>query len=277
LEEDEMEALHDFLLTHVQGDLLPWQAQVEAGEHFGLTSGQVEETALKLNILPSRYQRNRQTISTAQQLTLFQSKVAVIGCGGLGGYIIEELARLGIGNIKAIDPDVFEEHNLNRQILCSIPVLGKSKAEVAEARVRDINPAVHLIPIKDAFSKANGVELLHDINVVVDALGNIPTRIELAETCETLGIPLIHGAIGGWYGQITTQLPGDQTIQKIYGQRSEVRGMEKVLGNPSFTPAIIASMEVAETCKLLLNQGTSLHKRILFINILDMEIEDIRI
>jgi hypothetical protein len=72
-------------------------------------------------------------------------------------------------------------------------------------------------------------------------------------------------------------LPGDQTIQKIYGQRSEVRGVEKVLGNPSFTPAIIASMEVAETCKLLLNQGTSLHKRILFINILDMEIEDIGI
>jgi molybdopterin/thiamine biosynthesis adenylyltransferase len=143
--------------------------------------------------------------------------------------------------------------------------------------VRDINPAVHLIPIKDAFSKANGVELLHDVNVTVDGLDNIPTRIELAETCETLGIPLIHGTIGGWYGQITTQLPGYQTIQKIYGQRSEVRGVEKVLGNPSFTPAIIASMEVAETCKLLLKQGTSLHKRVLFINILDMEIEDIRI
>ncbi len=272
-----MDTLQNFLLAHTQGDLLPWEAQVQAAEYFSLTYSEIEEAALQLNILPSRYQRNRQTISTTQQFTLFHSTVAVIGCGGLGGYIIEELARLGVGNIKAIDPDVFEEHNLNRQILSTISVLGKPKADVAQARVNDINPAVNVIPIKDAFSKANGAELLHDANVVVDALDNIPVRIELAETCEMLKIPLVHGTIGGWYGQITTQLPGDKTIQKIYGRHSKATGVEKVLGNPSFTPAIIASLEVAETCKILLNQGTTLRKRVLFINLLDMEIEDIKI
>src|SRR6266567_2964839 len=119
LEAANMEELHRFLREHAEGDLLPWLAQNAAAERFGFSLAHVEETALAAGFLPARYQRNRQAISVNQQLTLFRSRVAVIGCGGLGGYVIEELARLGVGTIIAIDPDVFEEHNLNRQILSS--------------------------------------------------------------------------------------------------------------------------------------------------------------
>jgi molybdopterin-synthase adenylyltransferase len=272
-----MKKLDEFLKANVQGDLLPWKVHAQAMQEFSLSCGEVEEAALTLNILPARYQRNRKTITTPHQLKLFQSKVAVIGCGGLGGYIIEELARLGVGTIKAIDPDVFEEHNLNRQILCTFADLGKPKARVAQKRVKAVNPAIKIIPVVKPFSQENGIELLKGMDVIVDALDSVPTRIELAERCEKLKIPLVHGTIGGWYGQITTQLPGDGTVQMIYRNCKEAKGVERMLGNPAFTPAVVASLEVAEVCKLLLGLGTPLQKRMLFINMLDMEIDQIEI
>ena len=112
-----METLSLFIRDRAENQLLAWHHQLEASERFGATVTQVEEVALELEILPARYQRNRQIISVGDQLTLFRSQVAVIGCGGLGGYVIEELARLGVGRIVVIDPDRFEEHNLNRQLL----------------------------------------------------------------------------------------------------------------------------------------------------------------
>lgn len=272
-----MKKLNEFLKTNAQGDLLPWEIHKRAMNEFGLTCRDVEEAALALEILPARYQRNRKTITTLLQRKLFQSKVAVIGCGGLGGYIIEELARLGVGTIKAIDPDVFEEHNLNRQILCKVSDLGKPKAKIAKARVKSVNPAVKIISVVKPFSRENGLGLLKGMDVVVDALDSVPTRIDLAECCAALDIPLVHGTIGGWYGQITTQLPGDSTVQMIYRNCKDSKGVERMLGNPSFTPAVIASLEVAEVCKLLTNQGTQLRKRMLFINMLDMEVDQIEI
>jgi molybdopterin/thiamine biosynthesis adenylyltransferase len=272
-----MKKLAEFLKANAKGDLLSWDAHKKAMKEFGLTCRDIDEAALALDILPARYQRNRKTITTALQRKLFQSKVAVIGCGGLGGYIIEELARLGVGTIKAIDPDFFEEHNLNRQILCKVSDLGKPKAKVARARVKAINPAIKTISITIPFSQENGVALLKDMDIAVDGLDSVPTRIELAECCAALNIPLVHGTIGGWYGQITTQLPGDGTVQMIYRNCIDSKGVERMLGNPSFTPAVIASLEVAEVCKLLTGQGTLLRKKMLFINMLDMEVDQIEI
>lgn len=272
-----MKKLTEFLKANAQGDLLPWKAHEQAMKKFDLTCREIEEAALALDILPARYQRNRKTITTLLQRKLLQSKVAVIGCGGLGGYIIEELARLGVGTIEAIDPDIFEEHNLNRQILCKVSDLGKPKAKVAKTRVKAINPAIKVIPIVKPFSQENGIELLKGMDVVVDALDSVPTRIELAECCAALNVPMVHGTIGGWYGQITTQLPSDKTVQMIYRNCKDSKGVERMLGNPSFTPAVIASLEVAEVCKLLTDQGTLLRKKMLFINMLDMEIDQIEI
>lgn len=271
-----MEALHEFLKNSAAGDLIPWPVQMEAAQRFGISCGTVEDAALELGLLPSRYQRNRQAISVSRQLTLFRSRVAVIGCGGLGGYVIEELARLGVGTIVAIDPDVFEEHNLNRQILSTPATLGRAKTEAAAARVAEINPAVTLIPMQVAYSPENGGELLHGANVIVDALDSIPTRLSLAETCTELGIPMVHGAIGGWYGQVATQFPGDDTIKKLYSRWVAGKGVEQQLGNPSFTPALVASMEVAEVCKILLGQGATLRHRKMVVNLLDMEFEEVK-
>ena len=268
------------LLTFLRGwaedGLLPWRYQKAASEVFGLTLGEIEAAALEAGLLPVRYHRNGNTISLDQQLILFRSHVAVIGSGGLGGFVIEQLARLGVGKITAVDPDVFEEHNLNRQLLSSPDALGKPKVDAALARVREINPAVTLYPICDAFSKDNGLEMLKGVNLVVDALDSITVRRELADICEQLGVPLVHGAIGGWYGHVATQFPGESTLNKIYGRSSGAKGVERGLGNPSFTPAFTASLEVSEVCKILIGKGTPLRNRQMHINLFDMEMDEIR-
>ncbi len=271
-----MEKLRDFLRTQADGDLIAWQQQVSAAGSFGMTLSEVEGVILEMGLLPARYQRNRKTISTGQQLRIFRSHVAVIGCGGLGGYIIEELTRLGVGRITAVDPDVFEEHNLNRQLLSSTENLGQSKVEAAYLRAAKLNPAVILYPMKIAFGRLNGLELLQGVDIIVDALDSIPVRLELSEVSTALNVPMVHGAIGGWYGQVATQLPGEETMRKIYNRSIDGKGIEKGLGNPSFTPAVIASLQVAEVCKLILGMGTPLNNRTLHINLLDMEFDEIK-
>lgn len=272
-----METLPIFVRDHADGQLLPWKYQVDAAERFGLTVAQVEMVALERGFLPARYQRNRTIISTSDQLTLFRSCAAVIGCGGLGGYIVEELARLGVGKIVVIDPDVFEEHNLNRQLFSSPANLGTAKVEAAARRIGEINPAVDLVPIQTALSSENGADLLEGCNVAVDALDSIQVRLELAEVCTAINIPFVHGAIAGWFGHVTTQFPGDDTIQAIYRSWQAGKGVEQSLGNPSFTPAVVAGLEVAEVCKLLLGQGTPLRGRQLIIDLFSMEMHEINI
>ena len=269
--------LRDFILKEAQGDLLPCSAQVTAAERFNLSLNKVEEAALELGLLPARYQRNRHCISTLQQYSLFRSRAVIIGCGGLGGYLIEELARLGVGNLVLIDYDVFEEHNLNRQLLSSADVLNRPKVDVALERVRAINPAVNVTPLKTFFSSENGRELVLGADVVLDGLDTIPARLELAQICHEMSVPVVHGAIGGWYGQIATQMPGDNISPQIFGITPPHKGIETDLGNPSFTPGVVASLQVAEACKILLREGRCLSRRFLFINLLDMEIVEVKL
>lgn len=269
--------LRDHLLGRSKEGLLSWADQRTAAELYGMSLSQVEEVALEAGLLPTRYQRNRKTLSIEDQLKLLRGTVAIIGCGGLGGYIVEELARIGVGQLRAIDPDVFEEHNLNRQLMSSIAALGQPKVETASARVAQINPAVEVLAVRDRFSRENGRPFLGGVSVAVDALDNIITRLELAEVCSDLGVPLVHGSIAGWYGQIVTQLPGESTLQAIYGRCAEGVGVEKHLGNPSFTPAVVASLQVAEVCKILLGRGTSVTGAMLTINLLDMQFSKFKI
>jgi len=264
-----------FLKNWTRDGMLPWSAHCAAVKHFGLSFAAIEGLALKNGLFPARYQRNRNIINSADQARLFASKIAVVGCGGLGGYIIEELARLGVGQIVAIDPDVFEEHNLNRQILSTPGNLGLAKVEAARQRVEQINPAVTVWTVQDAFGLANGAELLEGVSVAVDALDSISYRLELAEVSSAVGIPMVHGAIGGWYGHVATQFPGEGTVQGIYRHWVAGKGIEQQLGNPAFTPAVVASLQVAEVCKIILGKGELLRNRKLSIDLLEMEIHEI--
>ncbi|WP_459849030.1 HesA/MoeB/ThiF family protein [Fusibacter bizertensis] len=227
-----------------------------------------------------RYEKNFNMLSTSEQVKLKQSNVCVVGCGGLGGYIIEMLARLGVGNITVIDGDRFETSNLNRQLNANEENIGLSKALEAQKRVNLINSEISVKAIAGFVTERNVSALLEQHDVVVDALDNIEMRFVLETTCADLNIPLVYGAIAGWFGQVATILPGDYLLEKIYpnyqkGQSHQKKGAEQNIGNPSFTPALVASIQVSEVLKILINRGTLLHNRLLLIDLLNQEIEHI--
>lgn len=264
-------SLTEYVLKKANHGMLSWSSELGIAEQAGVTLREVDEAALKADIMPARYNRQLPDISVKEQYILFQSRVGVVGCGGLGGYVIEEVARLGIGAIKAIDYDVFEDHNLNRQLFSQPSLIGQSKALAAAARVNTINPAVMVEAAADKLDAANGAVLLEGCNVVVDALDNISSRKVLAQTCNQLKVPLVHGAIGGWYGQVATQFPGENTIDLLYEGATDESMVRS--GMMVFAPAVTASLQVAEVIKILLGKGTLLRHKVMFANLLDMEIE----
>jgi molybdopterin/thiamine biosynthesis adenylyltransferase len=118
----------------------------------------------------------------------------------------------------------------------------------------------------------NCPELIRGHDLVIDALDNMGTRKVLERACEKEGIPMVHGAIAGWYGQVSAIFPGDRVMEKLYPTDAQ-KGIEAQLGNPAFTPAAIASVEVAEGLKILLGRGNILRNKLLSLNLLDHEYE----
>lgn len=265
-----MQEILTYLSSRSADGLVSFRVQAEAAAFFSLHLGDVEKIALENGLLPARYQRNRHMISTGQQLVLLQSRVAVFGCGGLGGYIIEELARLGVGHLVIVDPDVFEEHNLNRQLFSSPSLLGEKKVAAALKRVAEINPTVRVRAIDEEVTEKNGPAILENVSVAADGLDSVPARMILARLCARLAIPLVHGAIAGWYGHVASQFPGEETLEMIYARKQE-KGIETTLGNPSFTPAVIASLQVAEIVKIVLQTGENVRKRLFAVDLYHME------
>lgn len=221
---------------------------------------------------PERYTRNLPLLTPEENEQLANRKVCVIGCGGLGGYSIEMLGRLGIGNITAVDGDVFQESNLNRQLLSLTGNLGHSKAAVAVERMKQVNPLVKVTPVSNYLTDENARQILTGHDVIVDALDNVKTRTLLQNTAEELQIPLVHGAIDGWYGQVTTIFPADRSLDYLYAN-IKTQDINPILGNPSFTPALVASIQAGEVLKILINRGSLLRKKLLVINLLDQEYE----
>lgn len=214
-----------------------------------------------------RYCRNLSSITYEENLILQKSRVCVVGCGGLGGYVIEMLARLGVLQITAVDGDVFEESNLNRQLFSDEEALGKSKVYAAAERIQKVNSQVQVAPIAEYVYEDNAAEILEGHDLVIDALDQIGSRFVIQSACRELGIPLVHGAIAGWYGQVMSIFPEDEVLEKVYSQHLS-RGMEQNLGNPAFTPALVASMEVSEAVKILIGRGELLRGRLLFLDLL---------
>ena len=220
--------------------------------------------------MDARYARNIPDLSGAECEILKSKQVLVVGCGGLGGHIIDQLARIGVGSIRAVDGDVFEETNLNRQLLSSVPLLGVSKAKAAADHIGRVNPAVTVEAVEGFLTEENANALVAGCDIVMDALDNIPSRRILAAACDRAGIPYIYGAIQGWVAQAAICLPGDDLIGKLFPAEVEIRD-KSVL---SFTPALCASMQTALCVKLLTGRAVETG-RIFYFDLLNQEFETI--
>lgn len=238
-------------------------------ETFG-SAREVEQEALNLEVVPARYLRNLGTIGIAGQLCLLRASVAIVGLGGLGGYVAEALARMGVGCLILIDGDGFEDSNLNRQLLSRQDNLGAAKAGAACRRVAQVNAAVKTVCHAEVLTAENLPRLLDGADVVVDALDRLTTRLILQDGAQELGIPMVHGSIGGFLGQVMTVFPEDAGLHALYGDGDGLpeHGLESELGTPAATPMAVAAWEAQEVVKILTDRGELLRGRLL---ILDME------
>ncbi len=188
---------------------------------------------------------------------------------------LEILARLGIGNLTLVDGDVFEESNLNRQLLSTPQTLGASKTATAANRVRQINPSVQTC-MHDVFLDAeNADRIIAGADVVVDCLDNLKTRFVLEKAARAAKIPLVSAAIAGTYGQITTIFPEDPGLSLIYGPEDQVpaKGAETTLGTLPYTAMMMASLECSEITKIFLNAGSLLRNKLLVMDLMDNAME----
>ena len=220
--------------------------------------------------MEERYIRNLGALSEVECALLREKTVLVAGCGGLGGYLIEMLLRLGVGEIRAADGDCFEASNLNRQLLSLPGLLGRSKAEVAAERAAAVNPDVRFLAVSDFVTEANVGELIQGCDAVLDALDNIASRRMLAKACAEAKIPMIHGAICGWSAQAAIELPGDGLIEKIYPEGAVLKSKASL----SFTPPFCAALQTALCVRLLTGREVEAGK-LYVADLLDMEMDSL--
>lgn len=239
------EALVVFLkAAAVEGDLIPLTLYERAARRFSLTFREIEELVLENGLFPLRYQRQRNLLTARRQLRLLRSRIAVVGCGGLGGCIFEMLVRLGVGCLLVIDPDFFVESNLNRQLLATTATLGRYKAEVARERGIAVNPVVTVDVLNQSFQSERGVQSLASCDLVFDALDSIPLRLQLAQLCSSQDLFLIHGAVDGWYGQVSPIAPASRTMSQIYQMGRSKAGFDGSVGNLAPTVNAVAAFQV---------------------------------
>ena len=251
----------------------------EIARQSGVAIHEIYREALKLGVCPYRYIRNMDILSVAEQLRLAESRVAVVGAGGLGGQAIVLLARLGVGTLVVVDCDQFDETNLNRQALCVEETLGEPKARVAAEAVAAINPGVHVIPHQVRLTADVIDGILAGSDVVVDGLDNVPDRLLLQEAAGRLGIPMVHGALAGFEGRIMTVLPGDAGVKQLYGETAsgaDPDRPEAVLGVPAVTAALIGTLQAMEVLKILLKRGSLFRNVMAYVDLENGRLEPFR-
>lgn len=222
-----------------------------------------------MSLYPQRYDRNFPAFSDDDFKIIQKSTIGVAGCGGLGGYIIEHLARTGVGHLVIFDGDTFDVTNLNRQLFSNEHNIGLFKADEAVKRIQFINSDLEITAHSVFMDETNCATLIKDCDLVIDALDSIPTRLTLQAHCKALNIPFIHGAIGGFNAQMTTIFPGDDSLFKLYSSNKNTAS--KPMGNLSFVAALTASIEVSEAFKVLTHKEDLLRKKLLIIDLLTNE------
>lgn len=237
-------------------------------EESGLTRCEIEKKALENNIIPLRYHRNIGTFGASGQIALLDATVTVVGAGGLGGLVIELLARAGTGHIVIVDPQGFEEENLNRQVISTMTALHHLKAKAAKKRIQQVNPSISVTCHITALSSGNAGSLLSGTDIVVDCVDHIPTRFIIQETASGLHIPMVSAAIAGFSGYVTTILPGDIGWKALVDTSHIPEwGAEILTGNPPTSPAFAASLEVQEVVKLITGKGEILKDKLFFFDL----------
>jgi len=230
----------------------------------------------------NRYERHISLpeIGEKGQQKLLDSRVAIIGAGGLGSPAAIYLAAAGVGTIGIVDMDTVEESNLQRQILHSTETIGKNKVDSAEKTLSTLNPDVNIITYNTRLNKDNAIEIIENYDVVIDGTDNFQTRYLINDASVKTGTPVVHGSIFQYEGQITVFDPKDgPTYRDIFPEPPQngttLNCTEAgVLG---VLPGIVGSIQALETIKLILEIGEGLSGRLVVFDALEMSFHEYKI
>jgi molybdopterin/thiamine biosynthesis adenylyltransferase/rhodanese-related sulfurtransferase len=208
------------------------------------------------------------------QAKLLQSRVLLLGAGGLGSPSALYLAAAGVGTLGLVDADVVDASNLQRQILHATSRLGMPKVDSAEVALRDLNPDVHVIKYQERLTSENVERILADKwDVIVDGCDNFPTRYLVNDASLMHKIPVVHGSIFRFDGQVTTFVPFQGPCYRcLYPEPPPAHLAPSCAegGVLGILPGIIGVLQATEAVKLLLGLGNVLNGRLLQYDSLSM-------
>jgi molybdopterin/thiamine biosynthesis adenylyltransferase/rhodanese-related sulfurtransferase len=225
----------------------------------------------------------------AGQAKLLQSKVLLLGAGGLGSPAAMYLAAAGVGTLGVVDADVVDMSNLQRQIIHATSRVGMAKVESATKAIAELNPDVKVVPYKERLTSANVERLFADYDVVVDGPDNFPTRYLVNDASVWLGKPVVHGSIFRFDGQVTTFMPekaakklGVQTgpcYRCLYPEPppAHLAPSCQEAGVLGILCGIIGTLQATEAIKILLGKGTTLTGRLLTYDSLKMKFRELKL
>ncbi|MCK5718651.1 MAG: molybdopterin-synthase adenylyltransferase MoeB [Thiomargarita sp.] len=205
-------------------------------------------------------------IDVSGQQQLLNSKVLIIGVGGLGSPVSMYLATSGIGHLVLVDFDQVDLSNLQRQILYDTTQIGQEKIVAAKHKLQLLNPEIQITAINQQFDKKFADDLFNQVDVVVDCSDNFATRFALNATCVRLGVPLISGAALRWEGQVSVFLlnqANSPCYNCLYNDCEQETETCNEVGILAPLVGIIGSIQALEVIKVLLNMGQSLAGKLL--------------
>ncbi len=214
------------------------------------------------------------------QSALLNSKVLVIGAGGLGAPIIQYLTAAGVGNLGIVDDDVVERSNLQRQVIHGDDDIGRKKVDSAEDFVNNLNPDIEVTKYDKRVNNDNINDLLQGYDFVVDGTDNFATRYLVNDACTLEGKPFSHGAIFKFEGQVTSFTEPDGPCYRCMFPEAPPEGMVPncaAAGVIGVLPGIIGVIQATEVVKHIIGRGESLDGRMLFYDSLDMSFDEVEI
>lgn len=219
-------------------------------------------------------------IGISGQKKLAQAKVLIIGIGGLGCPVLQNLAGAGVGTIGIVDGDVVEETNLHRQFLYSLNDYSRNKVEVAAEVVLKQNPEVEIVKHSEYFTKENCLEIVSDYQIIIDCSDNIATRYLINDVAVKKGIPMVYASIHKFEGQLSVfNYKGGPTYRCLFPENETLDAIPNcndsgVLG---VLPNILGTMQANEVLKIILGIGQVLSSELFLYNSLDNSFQTIKI
>lgn len=212
------------------------------------------------------------------QRRLLDSKVLIIGAGGLGSPVSLYLAAAGIGTLGIVDGDRVDLSNLHRQIIHFTHDIGRPKTQSARRTLEDVNPDIKVVPYQTTLTSENAFDIISPYDVVVNGSDNFPTRYLVNDACVMLGKPLVDASILKWEGQATVFLPGRGCYRCLFPTPPPPGSVPSCAegGIVGAVAGYMGTLQVVETVKILLGVGETLANRLLLVDMLAGEVRTLK-